>query len=74
VLQSFDPAFTHAVLTALHSARSLPAEIGGRHVMQMVQQPFSFRLGTASVRSSSSDGAPTPFPPGWFPPDDLQRR
>lgn len=71
VLQSSDPAFTDAVLTALHSARYLPAEIGGRRVMQMVQQPFSFRLSAASVRSSSSDGAPPPFPPSGFPPDQL---
>lgn len=51
VLRSPDPAFTLAVRAWLPKARFSPAEIGGRYVRQMVQQPFSFAL------------ARNPFPP-----------
>jgi TonB family protein len=45
VLKSSDPLFTQAVREALVMTRFLPAELGGgRKVMQMVQQPFSFSL------------------------------
>lgn len=44
-LRSPGPEFTQAVREWLPSARFYPAEVGGRHVAQMVQQPFTFSLG-----------------------------
>jgi TonB family protein len=43
-LQSSDPAFTAAVRQALPTMRFTPAEVGGRAVAQVVQQPFTFSL------------------------------
>ena len=39
---STDRRFATAVLTALPNMRFIPAEIGGRKVKQLVQQPFTF--------------------------------
>jgi protein TonB len=44
VLKSTHDLFTQSVRTALQEMRFVPAEIGGRKVMQMVQQPFTFAL------------------------------
>jgi protein TonB len=44
VLKSSHELFTQAVKNALSNARYLPAEVGGRHVKQLVQQPFQFAL------------------------------
>jgi protein TonB len=44
VLKSSHELFTQAVKTALGNMRFYPAEIGGRKVKQMVQQPFTFSL------------------------------
>jgi TonB family protein len=43
-LKSTDPAFTEAVRTALPTMRFTPAQVGGRAVKQLVQQPFTFGL------------------------------
>ena len=43
-LKSTDPAFTAAVANALPTMRFDAAEIGGRKVPQLVQQPFTFSL------------------------------
>ena len=44
VLKSTHDLFTQSVRTALQDMRFVPAEIGGRKVMQVVQQPFTFAL------------------------------
>jgi protein TonB len=43
-LHSDHPLFTASVRTALSRMRFVPAEIGGRKVAQLVQQPFQFTL------------------------------
>lgn len=43
-LKSDNDLFTNAVKTALQRMRFLPAEVGGRKVKQLVQQPFQFSL------------------------------
>ena len=44
VLKSSHELFTVAVRNALPSMRFLPAEVGGRKVKQLVQQPFTFAI------------------------------
>jgi periplasmic protein TonB len=44
VLKSSHDLFTNSVRQALGSMRFFPAEIGGRRVKQLVQQPFNFTL------------------------------
>ena len=44
VLKSSHDLFTNAVKNALAQMRFYPAEIGGRKVKQLVQQPFNFTL------------------------------
>jgi periplasmic protein TonB len=44
VLESAHEMFTLAVRQCLPDMRFLPAEVGGRPVRQLVQQPFSFLL------------------------------
>lgn len=44
VLKSDHELFTNAVKNALPRIRYLPAEVGGRKVKQLVQQPFVFNL------------------------------
>ncbi len=44
ITSATDPAFAFAVRTALPNMRFAPAEIGGRHVKQLVQQPFTFEI------------------------------
>jgi protein TonB len=44
VLKSSHELFTQAVRNALGNMKFYPAEIGGRKVKQMVQQPFTFAL------------------------------
>lgn len=44
VLKSSHDLFTNAVRQFLSGARYYPAEIGGRKVKQLVQQPFNFAL------------------------------
>ena len=39
---SSDALFTDAVRRAVHSARFIPARLGGRPVRQVVQMPFNF--------------------------------
>jgi len=42
VLKSTNEMFSNSVRTALSRMRFIPAEIGGRKVRQLVQQPFTF--------------------------------
>jgi TonB family protein len=44
VLKSTHDLFTQSVRATLQDMRFVPAEIGGRKVRQMVQQPFTFAL------------------------------
>jgi protein TonB len=44
VLKSDHDLFTQAVKSALPNMKFLPAEVGGRKVKQLVQQPFQFAL------------------------------
>jgi len=44
VLKSSHDLFTNAVKAYLQSAKFYPAEIGGRKVKQLVQQPYNFAL------------------------------
>ena len=58
VLESSHELFSQAVRQALPSYRFFPAEIGGRKVRQVLQQPFTFALGTESPRASQSKTVP----------------
>ena len=52
-LKATDPAFSEAVRTALPTMRFAPAQVNGRAVKQLVQQPFTFALaGSRGGRSS----------------------
>ena len=44
VLRTTHEAFSTAVRQALPSMRFIPAEVGGKKVKQLVQQPFSFAI------------------------------
>jgi periplasmic protein TonB len=44
ILKSSHDLFTTSVRQALNGMRFYPAEIGGRKVKQLVQQPFNFTL------------------------------
>jgi TonB family protein len=44
VLKSDHDMFTRAVASALPNVRFIPAEVGGKKVRQVVQQPFQFSL------------------------------
>jgi protein TonB len=44
VLRSTHDLFTTAVRQALPRMRFIPAEVGGRKVKQLVQQPFTFAI------------------------------
>ena len=44
VLKSTHDLFTNAVRSALPNMRFYPAEVGGKHVKQLVQMPFQFNL------------------------------
>ncbi len=44
VLKSSHDLFADAVKTALPKMRFIPAEVGGRKVKQLVQQPFGFKI------------------------------
>jgi protein TonB len=44
VLKSSNEQFTNAVKSALPRMKFYPAEVGGRKVKQLVQQPFTFSL------------------------------
>jgi periplasmic protein TonB len=44
VLKSSHDLFTNSVKAALSNMRFYPAEVGGRHVKQLVQMPFQFTL------------------------------
>lgn len=44
VLKSDHDLFSQAVKSALTNMKFLPAEVGGRKVKQLVQQPFQFQL------------------------------
>lgn len=73
VLRSDHQLFTNAVRQALEAAQYEAAEVGGRKVAQVVQQPFIFALdrsaqvlrgtgsGTAVVLSNAWDGVTAPW-------------
>lgn len=44
VLKSTHDLFTNAVKSALPNMKFYPAEVGGKHVKQLVQMPFQFNL------------------------------
>ncbi|MBI2795165.1 MAG: TonB family protein [Gemmatimonadetes bacterium] len=44
VLKSTHDMFTSSVRNALPNMRFIPAEVGGRHVKQLVQQPYVFNI------------------------------
>jgi protein TonB len=44
VLESTNELFNSAAKEAVRSARFFPAEVGGRRVRQLVQQPITFAL------------------------------
>ena len=52
-LKATDPAFTEAVRTALPTMRFAPAQVKGRAVKQLVQQPFTFALSASRPGPSS---------------------
>lgn len=53
VLEATHPAFAEAVRKALPGMSYFPAEIGGKKVRQVVQQPFSFGVATSDGPSAS---------------------
>ena len=61
VLKSDHQLFSNAVETALPAMRFSAAEIGGKQVRQLVQQPFTFSLsGPSSPRQSGDGGTSRP--------------
>jgi TonB family protein len=54
VIRSTHELFSTAVKQALPAMRFVPAEVGGRKVKQLVQQPFSFALAGAKGSSTTS--------------------
>jgi TonB family protein len=60
ILRSTRREFTEAVIAWLPKARFDPAELRGRHVPQMVQQPFTFKL--ADPTAGGDFPPPTVFP------------
>jgi len=44
IVSSADPAFSEAARTAIARTRYFPAEAHGRHVAQLVEQSFVFRI------------------------------
>jgi periplasmic protein TonB len=44
ILKSTHDLFTNAVKSALPNMKFYPAEVGGKHVKQLVQMPFQFNL------------------------------
>lgn len=61
VLRTTHLEFADAVRAGLPAMRFNPAEIGGRRVKQLVQQPFTFSLRQDSSASWQTPGA-VPFP------------
>lgn len=62
-LRSTHELFTMAVKQALPNMRFVPAEVGGKKVKQLVQQPFAFAIagassGTASKRTPNAGEQP----------------
>jgi TonB family protein len=71
VLRSTHEAFTRAVLTVLPTMRFYPAEIAGRKVKQMVQQPFTFAIAHSRMIKRDTGFIPTPeftYPRGMVVP------
>jgi protein TonB len=60
VLRSTHEGFTQAVRDAVRNMRFYPAEIGGRKVKQMVQQPFTFAIAEPDI--SEEHPLPSLFP------------
>ena len=44
ILKSSHDLFTESVRTALPQMRFVPADVGGKKVKQLVQEPFSFSM------------------------------
>ncbi len=66
ILRSEHAAFAEAVRQALATARYQPAEVGGRAVDQVVQQPFVFALDRSSqVLRSTNGGTATVLGRAW---------
>jgi len=59
VIKSTHELFTAAVRQALGSMQFTPAELGGRKVKQLVQQPFRFTLPGASASDAGANAAKT---------------
>jgi TonB family protein len=65
-LRSDHPSFTDAVRQALASAQYQAAEVGGRKVSQVVQQPFIFALDrSAQVLRSAESGTAVVVSRAW---------
>jgi len=60
VLKATSPEFVDAVKEGLPTMRFTPAEIGGRKVKQLVQQPFTFGLSSPSTAGPVTIPNPTP--------------
>lgn len=71
VLRATDWRFVPAVLEGLRPARFNPAEVRGRKVRQLVQQPFTFTVTSDSRVVDANDLAFPPMPrmPGGRPPE-----
>ena len=63
VLRSDDPLFTEAVKAAVAESEYTAAELGGRRVRQLVQQPFAFAMGAQGAERLSSAGGSTVMVP-----------
>lgn len=60
VLQSSHPAFVISVRDAVPGMRFTPATVRGRHVRQLVQQSFAFRLQIPTVAAEHTGTRTTP--------------
>lgn len=68
VLGSDHPLFTDAVRTAVVNATYDAAEVGGRRVRQLVQQPFVFALGSSALERARQGSSAVMLP---SPRDDV---
>src|SRR6185437_1417977 len=68
VLKTSHDLFTAAVRGALAQMHWVPADVGGHAVKQLVQMPFQFRLGSASMGTAVAPGAKRLGPPAGYLP------
>lgn len=68
VLKSSHGEFTESIKAALPEMKFVPAELNGRKVRQLVQQPFVFAIQKKDSTAATAGGIRTPTPRPALPP------